>query len=301
MAGHNKFPVKNFKVIIFKAYITISKPRLVGLLYFTGLSSMLIASSIYGFNIKSIVLSSLAIILGVMGSNATTAYIDREMDAVMFRTKKRPVPAGVISPARNALIYGLVLVFAGIAIAAFLNWLAAVFIFLGFLDSALIYNLISKRRSPLNIVFSAPAGGMPVFAGWVAVTGGKISLIAVLMFLLVFIWTPMHIWSLAFFFREDYRNANVPMLPVVWSSRKVFVMLAVMNLIMILLSVFTGFYLRLSFIYLAIVIALGAVIIVLSIILLVKNSRKFAWILFKYSSPYLAAVFLILVVEFLWI
>jgi len=284
-----------------KGYIAITKLKLVALLFFTGFASALIASTIYGFDLKAIGLISAAIILSVMGSNAATAYIDRDMDVVMARTSKRPVPSGVISPARNALIFGIALVAAGIALSAFTGWLAAVFIALGFLDSAIIYNAISKKRTPLNILFGAPAGGMPVLAAWAAVSKTKVDLLAVIMFLLVIIWTPMHIWSLAYFYREDYKKASVPMLPVIWDSRKVFVLLGVLNLMLVFLSIFIGFFFNLSLLYISISVLSGLAIIIISIILVVKNTKSLAWVLFKLSSPYLAVIFLLLIIEYLWI
>ncbi|MBN1298183.1 MAG: protoheme IX farnesyltransferase [Actinobacteria bacterium] len=284
-----------------KAYIAISKLRLVALLFFTGFASSLIASSIYGFDWKKIILVSASIILSVMGSNATTAYIDRDMDMVMSRTQKRPVPARTIFPSKNALIYGIVLVCLGVVLGAIINSLTALFIFLGFLDSAIIYNLITKKRSPLNIIFGAPAGGMPVLAGWVAVACGRIDLPAVFMFLIVIIWTPAHIWSLAYFFKQDYKKAGIPMLPVIWSRKKVFTLLAMLNFILVAFSIFIGLYSDLSFIYMGTVLAAGMAIFVLSIILVAKNSKKIAWALFKISSPYLAVIFTVLVVEYLWI
>jgi heme o synthase len=246
-------------------------------------------------------LISAAIILSVMGSNAATAYIDRDMDVVMARTSKRPVPSGVISPARNALIFGIVLVLAGIAMSALTGWLAAIFIFLGFLDSAIIYNAISKKRSPLNILFGAPAGGMPVLAAWAAIAKTKIDLLAIIMFLLVIIWTPMHIWSLAFFYKEDYEKASVPMLPVIWDSRKVFILIGTLNFLLVFLSVFIGFFFNLSLLYIILSILSGLAIIIISILLVLKNQKNLAWILFKFSSPYLAVIFLLLIIEYLWI
>jgi protoheme IX farnesyltransferase len=274
---------------------------LVALLFFTGFASVIIASTFYGFDLKSIGLISAAIILSVMGSNATTAYIDREMDTVMERTGRRPVPSGVITPARNALIFGIVLVTAGIALSALTGWLATVFIALGFLDSAIIYNAISKKRTPLNILFGSPAGGMPVLAAWAAIAKTKVDLIAVLMFLLVIIWTPMHIWSLTYFYKEDYKKASVPMLPIIWDSRKVFVLIGILNFMMVSLSVFMGFFLNLSFLYITISILSGLAIIIISILLVLKNRKSLAWALFKLSSPYLAVIFLLLVIEYLWI
>ena len=271
------------------------------LLFFTGFASALIASSIYGFDLKAIGLISAAIILSIMGSNAATAYIDRDMDIVMARTSRRPVPSGVISPAKNALIFGIVLVLAGIALSALTGWLAAVFVALGFLDSAIIYNAISKKRTPLNILFGAPAGGMPVLAAWTAISKTKVDLLAVIMFLLVIIWTPMHIWSLAYFYKEDYKKASVPMLPVIWNSKKVFVLLGVLNFMLVFLSVFIGFFFNLSLLYISISILSGLAIIIISILLVLKNTKSLAWVLFKLSSPYLAVIFLLLIIEYLWI
>ena len=285
---------------ILNSYLIISKPRLVGLLYFTGLCSCLISSSLYGFDLKNILLVSAAIILAVMGSNAATAYIDRKMDKVMSRTSHRPVPAEIIKPAICALIFGLVLVAAGVAVSAMINTVTAVFVLFGFLDSAVIYNAASKKRSQLNIVFGAPAGGMPILAGWTAASGGKINLLPVILFLLVMLWTPMHIWSLAYFYKDDYRKAGVPMLPVLLSDRKFFILLLFLNFGLVFLSVFTGFYFNLGWVYLVLSSLLGAAIMVFSLILLIKNKSRYAWILFKFSSPYLAMIFLIITLKYLF-
>ncbi len=286
--------------ILIKNYIDISKPRLVLLLYFTAFSSLIIASSIYGYDWEKIIFISIAVIFSVMGSNATTAFIDREMDGIMSRTNKRPVPSGKIYPARNALIYGLVMVLIGIIIAGFISCWSAIFIFLGFLDSAIIYNTISKKKSPLNVIFGAPAGGMPVLVGWAAVAN-KIDNIAVYMFILIIVWTPIHIWSLAYFYKEDYRKAGVPMLPVIWSDRKVFILLPVLNFILVLFSIIIGVLAKLSILYIAITSVLGGVIIIFSLLLIIKNSKKYAWLLFKFSSPYLAVIFLLMIIDYVFI
>lgn len=284
-----------------KGYIAITKLKLVALLFFTGFTSALIASTIYGFDWRAIGLISAAIILSVMGSNAVTAYIDRDMDVVMARTSRRPVPSGVISPPRNALIFGSGLVLAGIGLSALTGWLAAIFITLGFLDSAIIYNAISKKRTPLNIVFGAPAGGMPVLAAWAAIAKTKIDLLAVIMFLLVIIWTPMHIWSLAYFYKEDYKKASVPMIPVIWESRKVFILIGILNFMLVFFSVFIGIFFNLSLLYVLLSALSGLAILIISILLVIKNQKNLAWILFKFSSPYLAVIFLLLIIEYLWL
>jgi len=286
--------------ILVKSYIDISKPRLVLLLYFTAFSSLIIASSIYGYDWKKIALVSMAVIFSIMGSNATTAFIDREMDGIMSRTNNRPVPSGKIYPARNALIYGIAMVLIGIIIASFISYLSAVFLLLGFLDSAIIYNAVSKKKSPLNVIFGTPAGGMPVLVGWAAVAN-KIDIVAVFMFMIIIVWTPIHIWSLAYFYKEDYRKAGVPMLPVIWSDRKVFILLSVLDFILVLFSIIIGVLAKLSILYISITSVLGGAIIIFSLLLIIKKSKKYAGLLFKFSSPYLAVIFLLMIIEYVFL
>jgi protoheme IX farnesyltransferase len=142
---------------------------------------------------------------------------------------------------------------------------------------------------------------MPVLAAWAAIAKTRIDLLAVIMFLLVIIWTPMHIWSLAYFYKEDYKKASVPMLPVIWGSRKVFVLIGTLNLMLVFFSVFIGFFYNLSPLYITISVLSGLAIIIISILLIIKNQKSLAWVLFKLSSPYLAVIFLLLIIEYLWI
>ena len=284
----------------FKNYLEISKPRSVALLYFTSLVAILIASSIYGYDLKKIILISVAVILGVMGANATTNYIDRKIDAIMERTKKRAIASGRINPAVKGLVFAIVFIIAGIALAAYINWISAIFLFLGFFDSAIIYNGLTKRKSKFNILYGSFAGGFPVLIGWTAISSGKISLLAIIMFLFVIIWTPADIWSLAYFYKEDYKKANIPMLPVFLNERQNHFLIASLNVLMIIAATFLWYFYKLSLIYLIITSIFGITLIIISIIMIVKSSRNFAWILFKLSSPYLGIVFLLLLIEFLW-
>ena len=284
----------------FKNYLEISKPRSVALLYFTSLVAILIASSIYGYDLKKIILISVAVILGVMGANATTNYIDRKIDAIMERTKKRAIASGRINPAVKGLVFAIVFIIAGIALAAYINWISAIFLFIGFFDSAIIYNGLTKRKSKFNILYGSFAGGFPVLIGWTAISSGKISLPAIIMFLFVIIWTPAHIWSLAYFYKEDYKKANIPMLPVFLNERQNHFLIASLNVLMIIAATFLWYFYKLSLIYLIITSIFGIALITISIIMIVKSSRNFAWILFKLSSPYLGIVFLFLLIEFLW-
>ena len=297
-ASGSRFSIKNINGT-FKNYLEISKPRSVILLYFTAFTSMIIASSIYGFDAKKFVLLSAAVILGVMGSNATTNYIDRKIDAMMERTKKRAIASGRINPPKKGLVFALILVLSGMAIAAYVNWLSALFLFLGFFDSAIIYNGLTKRRSRFNILFGSFAGGFPVLVAWSGISSGRVDLLAAIMFIFVVIWTPAHIWSLAYFHKEDYMKANIPMLPVFLSERENHVLLAALNALMVIASIALWYFYSLSFIYLSIILLFSLSLIVISIIMIFKSSRKYAWTLFKLSSPFLGLVFLLLIIEFL--
>ena len=285
----------------FKNYLEISKPRSVALLYFTSLVAILIASSIYGYDLKKIILLSIAVILGVMGANATTNYIDRKIDAIMERTKERAIASGKIYPPIKGLIFAITLIAAGIALAAYINWLSAVFLFLGFFDSAIIYNGLTKRKSKFNILYGSLAGGFPILVGWAGVSFGRVDLLAIIMFIFVIIWTPAHIWSLAYFYKEDYKKAHIPMLPVFLSERQNHYLLTALNIMMITAAVILWYFYKLSLIYLIITILFSAALIVISIIMIVKSSRNFAWTLFKLSSPFLGLIFLLLLIEFLFI
>jgi heme o synthase len=283
----------------FKNYLEISKPRSVVLLYFTSITAMLIASSVYGYDLKKLILLSIAVVLGVMGANATTNYIDRRIDAIMDRTKKRAIASGKINPPKKGLVFAIALIVLGIAAAAYINWLSAVFLFLGFFDSAIIYNGLTKRKSRFNILYGSFAGGFPVLVGWAGISSGRVDLLAVIMFVFVIIWTPAHIWSLAYFYKEDYKKAHIPMLPVFLSEKQNHFLLASLNILMIIAAIILWYVYSLSYIYLAVTLAFSLALAAISIIMIVKSSRKYAWVLFKLSSPFLGLVFLLLLIEFL--
>ena len=228
-----------------------------------------------------------------------TSFVDRKIDNIMERTKKRPIPRGKIKP-HQAFIYAIILVAAATILAGYINVWSGLFIILGFIDSAIIYNALTKRRTPLNILVGAPAGGMPVLAGWIGITG-SLEFLPVFLFLLIMIWTPVHIWSLAYFYREDYRKAKIPMLPAVLGSRKVFIILTVLDILMACFSIFIGLWYSLSPIYLTGAGIFGSLIIISSIYLAIRGRDKTAWLLFKLTSPYLAFIFILLTVEYAFI
>ncbi len=195
------------------------KPKIVLLLVFTGMAGMLVA---YRETDKvpdalQLAVGFAAIFLGSAGAEVLTNYHDRDIDAVMQRTKKRPIPSGRISP-RNALVFGLVASILSVVLAYWFNWIAAAFMLIGLVDNVGVYSLWLKRRSWLNIILGGISGGMPVLVGYSAIAA-TVSPLAIFMSALVIVWIPTHIWSLAIKVKEDYREAHVPMLPVIVSER----------------------------------------------------------------------------------
>ncbi len=200
-------------------YYELTKPRIVSLLVFTSLTATYVAqqSLKYPFSILEWLITGVAITAGSAGCNVLTCYIDRDIDAIMHRTRHRPIPSGRITP-KNALRFGLLLVAISLLLALTFNILSFTWMALGIVDNVIVYSLVLKRRSPLNILLGGFSGGLPVLFGWSAVTPGPIgsfSLVSVLMAGLVFLWIPIHIWFLAVSSKADYARANIPMLPAV--------------------------------------------------------------------------------------
>ncbi|WP_230402038.1 heme o synthase [Sanguibacter suaedae] len=201
------------------AYLALTKPRVVELLLVTTVPTMMLAAG--GFPGLWLVLATLVGGAAAAGSaNAFNCYIDRDIDEVMNRTKRRPLVTGEISP-RAALVFASVLGAGSLLwFALLVNMASAIFTATAILIYVVGYTMILKRRTPQNIVWGGIAGCMPVFIGWSAVTGG-LSWSAVALFLVIFFWTPPHYWPLSMKFRRDYATAGVPMLPVVAADTKV--------------------------------------------------------------------------------
>ena len=195
------------------AYIALTKPRIIELLLVTTVPTMVLADR--GMPALSLVLFTLiGGSLAAGSANALNCYYDRDIDAVMHRTERRPLAQHTVSP-RNALIVGLVLgVLATVELAVTTNLLAAGLAVAAIAFYVVVYTMLLKRRTSQNIVWGGAAGCMPVLIGWAAVTG-SLSLAPWVLFAIIFFWTPPHYWPLAMRYREDYAAAGVPMLPVV--------------------------------------------------------------------------------------
>lgn len=280
-----------------KNYYELTKPKIWYLLVFTAFGSALTASLL--FNIPITPLTWMLLLGGVAAGSAAadtiTGYNDRDIDAIMERTKDRPIPSGRISP-RNALIFGLILT----AIALIFSWLINLWVFLlmlfGLFDNIIVYSKWLKRRNQANIILGGFSGGVPALIGYVTVTTQNLE-IGLVMAGLVFFWIPTHIWSLALHVRKDYEKAKIPMLPVVCEEKRAVRVIAATTLIMVLFSILPFFFNQFGQIYLITATLFGAIMMGLSLWLLLKPTEKASWTVFKFSSPYLTAVFIAFMVD----
>jgi protoheme IX farnesyltransferase len=284
-----------------KDYYRVTKPNVISLLVFTGAAAY-VASAGRHVNFLILVIVALAIWSGSAAANTVGSYFDRDIDAIMLRTKKRAIPTGRIKP-NHALVYGISLLLVSLALSFFLlSPLSALAMVLGFLDYAIVYSLITKRKTPLNILLGGFSGIMPVLVGYFGARHQVIPLTTALFIgFLVFFWIPEHIWSLAVRYKEDYQNAKVPMLPVVVAEKTSVRLIAITSIIMIAYSLAPILFpqLDLHFVYLAIASILGGAVLSLNVWLLREPSVSRAWTVFKFSSPYLFFIFIAIMADVL--
>ncbi|HLS04473.1 MAG TPA: heme o synthase [Actinomycetales bacterium] len=201
------------------AYVALTKPRIIELLLVTTLPTMILAQR--GFpSIWLVVATLVGGTLAAGSANALNCYFDRDIDVVMHRTKRRPLVTGEVTP-RAAMVFGLTLGAISVTwLGFFVNWVSALLGFIAIFFYVVVYTLILKRRTAQNIVWGGAAGCMPVLIGWAAVTG-SLTWAPLVLFGVIFFWTPPHYWPLAMRFRKDYAAAGVPMLPVVANDARV--------------------------------------------------------------------------------
>jgi len=297
-----------------KTYYELTKPKIWYLLVFTAFGAAITASNVYNVEISlgtwALMLAGVA--AGSAAANTLTNYHDRDIDAIMDRTKERPIPSQRIFPAEKARDFGLVL--AGISIACsfgimyttgFWNGIwCGIFMVFGLADNILIYSHMLKRKSQLNIILGGFSGGAPAMIGFAAVTLTGLWDFGLIIGGLVFIWIPMHIWALTLHFRDDYRKVDVPMLTAVLSEKTSARVIAGTTLMMVLFSVVPFFLVNpdtgepvMGEVYLYTAIASGVLMVLLSAWVVAKPTEKSSWVLFKFSSPYLAVLFIALMVD----
>lgn len=272
-----------------KAFIALTKPRIIELLLFTTVPTMVVAER----GLPSLWLMIATVLGGTMaagGANAINMYVDRDIDRLMERTKKRPLVTGEVQPT-EALVFAIALeVAAFFFLWAAVNLLSAALAVAATLFYVFVYTLWLKRTSPSNIVIGGAAGAAPVLIGWSAVTN-SLGWAPVVLFGIIFYWTPPHFWALAIKYREDYSAADVPMLPVVASIRETAIRMLYYTVVLIGLSLLFAPVGDMGWIYLASAIVLGVVFLLLSFKVLRDQDARSAMQLFGYSITYLTLLF----------
>lgn len=278
-----------------KTYLELAKLRIVLLLLFTTLTAMVIAAGgipQLGVLIPTLIGGALA----AAGASAINQYLDRDMDAKMARTARRPIPSGRVEPI-NALYFGLALVaWSVLILGLFVNWLTAGLALFGGLYYVILYTIILKRNTVVNILIGGGAGAVPVLVGWSAVTG-SLSLEAFLLFAIVFYWTPPHSWALAILVNKDYTIANVPMMPVARGEEATRIQILLYSIQLVVVTLLPVFFHVLGAVYLVAVVLLSIGLIHASVSLIRKATGAAARSMYKYSTAYLAFLFLAMMID----
>ena len=277
------------------SYWALTKPRVVALIVFTAVVGMFLA--VPGIPpLSALVWGSLGIWLAASSAAALNHLLDRRADAVMARTAHRPLPMGELA-ARQVLVFALAIGAVSMAILiAFVNVLTAVLTFASLIGYAVVYTMYLKRATPQNIVIGGAAGAAPPVLGWAAVTG-DVHPYALLLFLIIFIWTPPHFWALAIYRREDYARAAVPMLPVTHGVEYTRAHVLYYTVLLVLVTVLPYLTGMTGLLYLGGALVLGAGFLWYAIRLMNPPSERFAMEVFNYSIVYLMALFAFLLAD----
>lgn len=276
-------------------YVALCKPKIVCLIVFTALVGMLMATP-GPVALSLLVPATLGIGLAAASAAAVNHVVDRKVDALMARTHKRPLPKGDLS-ARNAICFAAVLcVIAMVILVLRVNVLTALLTFISLIGYGVIYSMFLKRATPQNIVIGGAAGAAPPVLGWTAVSG-SLEPHALLLFLIIFAWTPPHFWALAIARRKDYENAAIPMLPVTHGlefTRLHILLYTLLLFIVTLLPYLTGMS---GITYLSGALALGGGFLYFTVKLMRQPEEATAMSTFSYSIWYLMGLFAVLLVD----
>ncbi|MCU0267834.1 MAG: heme o synthase [Acidimicrobiales bacterium] len=279
------------------AYVALTKPRIIELLLVTTVPTMVVAEE----GLPSVWLMVATVVGGTLaagGANAINMYVDRDIDALMKRTRNRPLVTGVITP-RSALVFAISIeVIAFLWLWRFVNLLSAGLAVAACLFYVFVYTLWLKRTSSSNIVIGGAAGAVPVLIGWTAVTDA-LALAPVVLFGVIFFWTPPHFWALAIRYKDDYASASVPMLPSVASFEATARKIVAYTVVVVALSLVFGPAASLGFLYLGTAAALGAVFLWMAVDLLRSGDSGRAMRLFTFSISYVTLLFAVMAVDVL--
>jgi protoheme IX farnesyltransferase len=284
----------NLRALV-KTYLQLTKLPIVLLLLFTTLTTMIIAAN--GIPKPEILIPTLiGGAFAAAGASAINQYIDRDMDALMARTARRPIPSGRVAPL-NALLFGMgLLAWSVLVLAMWVNWLAAVLALFGGLYYVILYTLILKRNTVVNILIGGGAGAVPVLVGWAAVTG-TLSFQAFILFAIIFYWTPPHSWALALLVNKDYTLANVPMMPVAHGEEATRRQILLYSVQLVLITLLPLPFRFLGGIYITAAVLLGIGMIYTAVKLIQRADGAAARTMYKYTTSYLAFLFLVMIVD----
>ena len=279
-----------------KDYISLLKPRVMSLVVFTAMVGLFMApGEIHPYQAF---LSILAIAVGAGASGAFNMWYDRDIDAIMSRTSERPIPSGKILP-DDVLFFSIFLTIMSVGFLGLSsNWLAAFLLGFASFFYGYIYTMLLKRRTPQNIVIGGAAGAFPPMIGWVCVTG-NISIEPIILFAIIFMWTPPHFWALALFKSKEYEKANIPMMPVTAGERSTKIQMLLYTLILTPITLAPYFLGMVSYIYLGGVALLNVIFIASAIAVLREKEGTYAHAkkMFGYSILYLFLVFTFMVID----
>jgi heme o synthase len=288
------------------AYVALTKPRIIELLLVTTIPAMVLASrDVPGMGVVAFgwltVWTLVAGSLAAGSANAINCYLDRDIDLLMTRTRRRPLPANRVEP-ESALVFGLLLgAISLVVMTLFVNLVAAFLTLLAIAFYVLIYTMLLKRTTPQNIVIGGAAGALPPVIGWAAITG-SVSVPALVLFALVFYWTPPHFWALSLRIRRDYEAARIPMLPVVRGIPETTRQIGLYSILLVAISLVFFAVAKMGAIYLVTAVVLGAVFLWQAYRLWrvgtsEEGSTAGAIRLYKYSITYLTVLFLAVAVD----
>ncbi len=284
-----------------RAYVALTKPRIIELLLVTTVPAMVLAwRYVDGMDPLTFAWLVVATLIGgtlaAGAANAINNVYDRDIDQIMIRTRRRPLPAHEVNP-QDALVFGLILTVVSFGWLAFTTNLVAAFLSLlaiGFY--VVVYTMLLKRSTPQNIVIGGAAGALPPVIGWAAVTG-DISLPALLLFAIVFYWTPPHFWALALRIRGDYEAADVPMLPVTHGVRETTHQIALYTVLMVAITLVFFAVAQMGLLFLAGAIVLGGLFLAQALAMAREGTDARAVRIYKYSITYLTALFALIIVD----
>ncbi len=280
---------------IIGGYIALTKPRIIELLLITTVPTMVVAER----GLPSLWLIVATLVGGTLaagGANAINMYVDRDIDLLMERTRNRPLPSGLIEP-RNALIFAIVIeTIAFFFLWAFVNLFSAILAVTACLFYVFVYTLWLKRTSTRNIVIGGAAGAMPVLIGWTAVLN-RLDWAPIILFGVMFYWTPPHFWALAIRYKDDYSAADVPMLPSVASMRTTATRIVQYTVMLFALSLLFGPVAGLGAIYFISALVLGGFFLYFAVDVLRTEDSVKAMRLFGYSITYVTLLFSSMVVD----